>query len=184
MSDVPHEGPLPDGWSGGEAVTKYWKGNYAHLFRLTRQCNKCGVTITLDVSKRALTGEARNAGLKIVNCGECRAKHKAGGPGSRGGRSRPIVVQPAEGEGPTQAAIDELKRELEECRADNIETSDDHGALRKAIHEELGLSLIGSAINYSSVKMAIAELRGKPAVAVEEPKAATDSVLPKAFPWD
>lgn len=102
------EGALPQGWSGGAPVSKHWRGTFYKLFRVTRPCATCGGIISLDVSRRALEGTAHNAGLRMTNCAECRAEQKAkpGGPGSRGGMSRPVVTRP---ERPNSASPDELK---------------------------------------------------------------------------
>ena len=86
-----YDKPLPEGWSGGDPVTKYWGGNYVHLYRVTRPCATCGAEISLDVTKGALDGSKKNAGLLLRNCPKCRAERKAGGVGSRGGRSRPVA---------------------------------------------------------------------------------------------
>lgn len=67
-------GIIPHGWSGGEAVTKWWRGKYVHLYRLHRECAQCGKEIVLDVTKAAITGHAKNAGLHLVRCPGCRAK--------------------------------------------------------------------------------------------------------------
>lgn len=106
MHDV-FDGPLPDGWSGGAPVTKYWNGDYIHLYRVTRPCATCSAEISLDVTKKALQGSTKNAGLLLRNCPQCRAERKAGGPGSRGGKSRPTVDAPAT---PVQADTGELER--------------------------------------------------------------------------
>ena len=42
-----YDKPLPEGWSGGNPVTKYWGGNYVHLYRVTRPCATCGAEISL-----------------------------------------------------------------------------------------------------------------------------------------
>jgi hypothetical protein len=85
------DGSFPDGWTGGAPVTKYWNGDYLHLYRVTRPCGTCSATISLDVSKKALQGFTKNAGLLMKNCPNCRAQRRNGGPGSRGGTSRPTV---------------------------------------------------------------------------------------------
>ena len=87
----PYLGPLPEGWSGGQPVTKFWRNNFMHLYRVRRSCVSCGAEITLDVSKAALEGTAQNAGLKLKNCPACRHKRRHGGTGSRGGTSRPTI---------------------------------------------------------------------------------------------
>lgn len=94
-------GELPDGWQGGDPVTKFWNGNYIHLYRVTRACATCGAEISIDVTKHALDGSKKNAGLLLRNCPKCRAERKAGGPGSRGGNSRPTAGVAA----PVQVAI-------------------------------------------------------------------------------
>lgn len=90
------DGELPEGWQGGEPVTKFWNGNYIHLYRVVRPCATCGAEISLDVTKHALDGSKKNAGLLLRNCPKCRAERKAGGPGSRGGTSRPTAGEPVQ----------------------------------------------------------------------------------------
>jgi len=87
----PYLGPLPEGWTGGQPVTKFWRNNFMHLYRVRRACVSCGAEITLDVTKAALEGTKQNAGLKMKNCPACRHKRRHGGPGSRGGTSRPVI---------------------------------------------------------------------------------------------
>lgn len=102
MTHPKYDGELPDGWQGGAPVTKYWNGNYIHLYRVTRLCASCQAEISLDVTKQALDGTKKNAGLLLRNCPKCRAARKAGGVGSRGGTSRPTanetVVPPVNNE--------------------------------------------------------------------------------------
>jgi hypothetical protein len=92
----PFSGTLPDGWQGGEAVTKKWNGDFIHLYRVRRACKTCNAEIKLDVTKNALMGFRKNAGLLLRNCPTCRAERKNGGPGSRGGKSRPVADAPSE----------------------------------------------------------------------------------------
>lgn len=61
------------GWKIGEPVTKFWRGKYIHLYRLSRSCAQCGTELTLDVSKAALDGTAKNSGIGLVRCLGCRA---------------------------------------------------------------------------------------------------------------
>lgn len=79
------------GWTYDKAVTKRWNGDFLHLYRVKRTCKSCGCEISLDVTKRALQGVAKNAGLLMKNCKACRDARKNGGPGSRGGTSRPTA---------------------------------------------------------------------------------------------
>jgi hypothetical protein len=67
-------GNLPRGWSGGEAVTKWWKGSWIHLYRLRKSCAQCGAEMVIDVTKAALEGRARNAGLHLARCETCRSQ--------------------------------------------------------------------------------------------------------------
>lgn len=85
---------LLDGWRYVEPATKYWHGAFIHLYRVARTCKSCGAEITIDVTKKALQGFSQNAGLLMKNCPACRALRKGGGPGSRGGTSRPRVENP------------------------------------------------------------------------------------------
>jgi hypothetical protein len=121
-----YEGEIPEGWQGGAPVTKFWNGNFIHLYRVTRACANCAAEISLDVTKNALDGSKKNAGLLLRNCPKCRAERKAGGPGSRGGNSRPTTRSE-----PTTGTSDELeslrtanatmKEELEGLYAQNKE---------------------------------------------------------------
>lgn len=72
-----YEGKLPDGWSGGNAVSKWWRGRLSHLYRLTKPCAECGGEMRIDVTKHALDGIAKNAGLHLKRCNTCRAKSKS-----------------------------------------------------------------------------------------------------------
>lgn len=77
-------GLIPHGWAGGEAVTKWWRGKHLHLYRLRKNCAQCGKEMVLDVTKAAITGTAKNAGLHLTRCMGCREASK-----SEGGTSRP-----------------------------------------------------------------------------------------------
>jgi len=153
------EGALPDGWQGGAPVTKYWKGDYLHLYRVTRPCGTCAAMISIDVSKKALQGFSKNAGLLLRNCPTCRAARKAGGPGSRGGTSRPTAVGAPQAAAPVAPAVDnaeleKLRAELKEAWEAHAELSKGLAGLRKFANEAFGLSYIGDAINYESVAAA------------------------------
>jgi len=114
-----YEGELPDGWQSGVPVTKYWNGDYIKLYRVTRPCATCNAEISIDVTKKALQGSAKNSGLLLRNCPTCRAARKAGGPGSRGGTSRPVAA--AEGAVTAVTVVDNTK--LEELRAELAEVT-------------------------------------------------------------
>lgn len=76
-------GVIPYGWVGGEAVTKWWRGKHLHLYRLRKNCAQCGKEMILDVTKAAIMGTAKNAGLHLTRCPDCRAVSKEGGGTSR-----------------------------------------------------------------------------------------------------
>jgi hypothetical protein len=76
-------GLIPHGWAGGEAVTKWWRGKHLHLYRLRKNCAQCGTEMILDVTKAAIVGTAKNAGLHLTRCPQCRAASKEGGATSR-----------------------------------------------------------------------------------------------------
>jgi hypothetical protein len=141
------DGELPDGWQGGDPVTKYWNGNYIHLYRVTRPCATCGVEISIDVTKHALDGSKKNAGLLLRNCPKCRAERKAGGPGSRGGTSRPIANGPVPVQATIAAVPAEIMQELETLRTANA-----------TMKEEL-----------EGLYLQLKELRGAPAPAFRPP---------------
>jgi hypothetical protein len=92
-------GLIPHGWAGGEAVTKWWRGKHLHLYRLRKNCAQCGKEMILDVTKAAIAGTAKNAGLHLTRCPECRAVSKGGG-----GTSRPTTRTE-----PTAGTNDELE---------------------------------------------------------------------------
>lgn len=124
---APYVGILPEGWLGGEGVTKRWRNEFIHLYRVHRPCKTCGTEIRIDVTKRALEGFSKNAGLLLRNCPSCREQRKAGGVGSRGGTSRPVadaleaVQAPAE---TAQMMIETMKAELDGLYEVNRELRD------------------------------------------------------------
>lgn len=68
-----YTGLMPAGWTGGQSMTKWWRGRHMHLYTLTRPCAECGNEMRIDVTKAALDGSAYNAGLKLRRCAKCRA---------------------------------------------------------------------------------------------------------------
>lgn len=75
--------PLPAGWTGGKSTTKWWRNKIIHLYRLHRPCAQCGVEMRIDVTRAALDGTAKNAGLHLKRCPDCRAKLKGADTSSR-----------------------------------------------------------------------------------------------------
>lgn len=78
-----YAGELPDGWTGGQHLSKWWRGKIVHLYTLFRACAQCGGKMRIDVTKAALDGTAKNAGLHLKRCATCRAAAKALGTNSR-----------------------------------------------------------------------------------------------------
>lgn len=97
-------GLIPHGWCGGEAVTKWWRGKHLHLYRLRKNCAQCQREMVLDVTRAAIIGEAKNAGLHLSRCPKCRAASK-----SEGATSRPYTKE------------DEPVAQVQSTPADNTE---------------------------------------------------------------
>lgn len=135
-----YAGKLPKDWRGGEAVSKWWRGKFIHLYRLHKNCAQCNAEITLDVSAAAIEGRARNAGLYLARCPECRAK-------SEPGTSRPVVLdratstpaaEPQQPAALKTAEAQELLKELETLRIwknSVLAELQDFDNMRKANHE-------------------------------------------------
>lgn len=70
-------GELPEGWTGGQAVAKWWRGKWVHLYTLRKPCAQCGAEMKIDVTKAAIEGTRENAGLNLTRCAPCRAAAKA-----------------------------------------------------------------------------------------------------------
>jgi hypothetical protein len=85
------------GWKIGGPVTKFWRGKYVTLHRLSKPCTQCGIELTLDVSKAALDGTAKNSGIGLARCLGCRAAARLQGATSRPTalKSKNVVPAPA-----------------------------------------------------------------------------------------
>lgn len=118
-------GLIPHGWAGGEAVTKWWRGKHLHLYRLRKNCAQCGKEMILDVTKAAIVGTAKNAGLHLTRCPQCRAVSK-----SEGGTSRPTTRSE-----PVQVVDD---NELETLRSANATMKEELEGLYAQIKELRG----------------------------------------------
>jgi hypothetical protein len=117
--------PIPHGWHGGESVTKWWRGKYVHLYRLGKACAQCGLEMKLDVTKAALLGTAKNSGLHLTRCAECRQKNPrdvTSRPTTRSGTVRaedPPYEPPADDNGPTEEMVLKESTELTALRLQN-----------------------------------------------------------------
>lgn len=110
---VDFTGLIPFGWHGGEAVTKWWRGKFIHLYRLRKPCAQCQKEMVLDVTKAAIMGQAKNAGLHLVRCQACRERTP------RDVTSRPTVL-PTSADAPepiTPTAAKNMSDELQALRS-------------------------------------------------------------------
>jgi hypothetical protein len=78
-----YTGLMPEGWSGGKAIAKWWRGKIVLLYRVFRTCAECGNQMQIDVTKPALLGTVANAGLHLKRCPACRERAKSLGTNSR-----------------------------------------------------------------------------------------------------
>jgi hypothetical protein len=157
------------GWKYEKPVNKWFQGGFRSAHRLTRPCPTCAETIVLDVTTKALTGDATNHGLSLRRCKECRVALKRTGisgeyavskmAGEKRHAAEPeriAAVQPVAVE---STELAELKQGLKEAYDAIMEVSKKFGAVRKAIAEELGLDLMGDGITYETVKAKIRGIR-------------------------
>ncbi len=104
-----------NGWKVGEAVTKWWRGKFLHLYRLRKNCAQCGAEMVIDVTKAAVEGTAKNAGLHIVRCPACRQS-------SPKGTSRPVVLRDAPAAAPTDVNAEmERLRMINKCMREELD---------------------------------------------------------------
>jgi len=174
------EGELPDGWQGGLPTTKYWNGDYIKLYRVYRPCATCSAEISIDVTKKALQGFAKNSGLLLRNCPTCRAARKAGGPGSRGGKSRPT-----EGPAPTiVTAVTVGNTELEKLRTMNATMKEELNCLytyKKELEAKLAKYELPAAMATQSATTP--QFKPLPAQNGFDPHKALADDLDKKMPW-
>ena len=60
------------GWTYDKPMNKWFQGQFRAAHRITRPCPTCSDTIVLDVTTKALRGEATNHGLSLRRCKACR----------------------------------------------------------------------------------------------------------------
>lgn len=170
MTHAPYENPLPDGWQGGEPITKHWNGEFIHLYRVTRPCASCATVISIDVTKKALLGTSKNAGLLLRNCPKCREARKAGGPGSRGGKSRPSIDETTA----PLAIIDDTEKLQMMVNVMREELDGLYGRDKELFAENQVLK----------ARLATYELQGAmAAIDSGTVQNTSNGVLPKSFPW-
>jgi hypothetical protein len=67
------------GWTYVEPKKKWFQGSFRNVHRLERVCPTCKAVMGLEVTLKALTGEATNHGFALRRCKPCRAALKEGG---------------------------------------------------------------------------------------------------------
>ncbi len=118
-----YTGPLPAGWTGGQHFPKWWRGRITHLYTLRKPCAECGGEMRIDVTKAALEGTAKNAGLHLKRCAVCRAKTQAAGTSSRPtveGEQVRLEIEPNDAE-QLRTANATMREELKGLYAQNKE---------------------------------------------------------------
>lgn len=105
---------LLSGWTYTGPVNKWFQGSFRHAHRLTRQCPTCRDIITLDVTTKALEGEATNHGLSLRRCKKCRAALKSSVTSGDYAERKAIGTA-------RRAAEPEEVAELEKLRKENAE---------------------------------------------------------------
>jgi hypothetical protein len=66
------------GWTYEKEVSRWFQGEFRTAHRVTRTCPTCSEIIALDVTARALQGQATNHGLALRRCKTCRRALKQG----------------------------------------------------------------------------------------------------------
>jgi hypothetical protein len=130
------------GWTYDKEVNKWFQGAFRHAHRLTRPCPTCSETIVLDVTTKALEGNATNHGLALRRCKTCRKALKAG-PQAYAVRKAAVADNPAPA--PAQAAAPapqvasavppEIMQELETLRTVNATMKEELEGLYMQIKE-------------------------------------------------
>jgi len=115
-------GSTVNGWKVGELVTKWWRGKFVHLYRVTKACAQCGREMDMAVTKAAIIGTSKNAGLHIARCQDCRTTTRPSNP-----MSRPMVRE--------GAPINTDASEVERLRAINSTMQQEIDCLNEYVRE-------------------------------------------------
>jgi len=128
------------GWTYDKPVNKWFQGAFRHAHRLTRPCPTCSDTIVLDVTAKALEGNATNHGLALRRCKTCRKALKAG-PQAYAVRKEAVADKPAAPVPvqvvvqPTAAVPAEIMQELETLRTINTTMKEELDGLYMQLRE-------------------------------------------------
>jgi hypothetical protein len=77
-ADLDWKSDLLAGWTYVEPTTRWFQGHFRSAHRIARTCPTCTETIVLEVTTKALRGEAKNHGLALRRCKKCRDALKQG----------------------------------------------------------------------------------------------------------
>lgn len=151
--------PSKDGWTLEREHDKITLGKkqYRNMEEWSRPCAVCAEKFFIYVRAGA---QSVNSSFGLRTCKDHRGQ-RTGAVGS--------VANDEE--------LAAVKKELDEAYEANLELMQQAGGVRKAIHETLGLSLLGDAIRYDTVKAAIESLKAK-----YELQAAVEATA-KKLPW-
>ena len=70
-----HDGLLA-GWVYDKPVSKWFQGGFRNAHRIVRQCPTCADSYAIEVTTAALLGQAKNHGLGLRRCKNCRSALK------------------------------------------------------------------------------------------------------------
>ena len=206
MSHADYTDTISHGWSGGKAITKWWRGSFVHLYRLTKPCAQCGGEITIDVTRAALNGTAKNHGLLLQRCIDCRESSKAHGGTSRPRISKAAVRATVEAESVTAVTVvdntklEELRTELAEVTRErdeaweaNVNGMVERGKLVRELEaiksSDLFKMLQAANAELATLRKRLAQFELPAAMAAQQAngfdphKALAEEIAKKKMPW-
>lgn len=119
------------GWTYDKSVNKWFQGQFRNAHRITRECPTCRGTVALEVTTKALLGEATNHGLALRRCRECRKalKHDPQEYAERKATGTERTETPA-------AVPAEVVAELEQLRMVNKVMKEELDGFYAAVHKK------------------------------------------------
>lgn len=138
-------GALPYNWTGGEAFSKWWRGKIVHLYTLKKPCAQCGGEMRIDVTRDAIDGKAKNAGLHLKRCETCRAATRALGTSSRP-KTEGEPVLPAKKHALPEEAAPATDEALRTANATMKEELEGLYAINKELRQRLSRYELGPAM--------------------------------------
>jgi hypothetical protein len=146
------------GWTYVEPVQRWFQGSFRAAHKLVRQCPTCSNAIELDVTTKALKGEAKNHGLALRRCKACRQALKKGPQAYT--IHKEAVQQPVQG---VPVVTDESLR-----------------SMVKVMTEEMD----GLYAENKDLKARLAKYELQPALVRENLGHASNGGLPTKLPWE